>query len=62
MTPRVIHGITIFQTTREDRHLSVYEYSSVGIFLVGLVLGVTYLEKWAGTRSLEEEDGYVARL
>jgi hypothetical protein len=58
MTPRVIHGITIFQTEEEDMRLSRYEFSSVGIFLVGLVLGVVYLEKWAGSQSTEEEGGY----
>jgi hypothetical protein len=59
MTPRVIHGITIFQTEDEDTRLSSYELSSVGIFLIGLVLGVVYLEKWAGRQSgVEKENGY----
>jgi len=62
MTPRVIHGITIFQTEIEDSRLSGYEYASVGVFLVGLVMGVVYLEKWASMKTIEDEPGYPVRL
>jgi hypothetical protein len=56
MTPRNIHGTVIYQTEREDRKLSVIEYSSVGVFLVGLGLGLVYLEKWGSARAREAEE------
>jgi len=59
MTPRNIHGMVIYQTSQEDRNLSLIEYSSVAVFLVGLGLGLVYLEKWGGLRAREsgDEDG-----
>ena len=50
MVPRSIHGVTVYQTAQEDRRLNVVEYSSVGIFLIGLTLSVIYLEKWGSTQ------------
>jgi hypothetical protein len=57
VVPREIHGTTVYQTVAEDRELNGIEYSSVGIFLMGLVIGVIYLEKWgsAQSRAAEEE-------
>ena len=57
--PRGINGITVYQTPREDRTLTVLEYGSVGVFSVGLVLGLTYLEKWGSIpgRWAEDEEG-----
>ena len=46
VVPRSIHGVTVYQTKEKDRDLSVVEYTSVGIFLVGLTLSAIYLEKW----------------
>ena len=43
---RGIHGVTVYQTEEEDSRLSIIEYGSVACFLIGLVLGVVYLEKW----------------
>jgi hypothetical protein len=51
MTPRNIHGVLIYQTVQEDERLSLMEYSSVGVFLVGLLLGIVYLEKWSSARA-----------
>jgi hypothetical protein len=58
MTPRNIHGTVVYQTVEEDRRLDLMEYSSVGIFVVGLVLSAVYLERWGTLRSseLDEED------
>jgi hypothetical protein len=55
--PREIHGIVIYQTGKEDRDLNLIEYSSVGVFVIGLALGLVYLEKWGSlqTRTGEEE-------
>lgn len=53
--PRSISGITVYQTPQEDRTLTVMEYGSVGIFSIGLILGLTYLEKW-GSRQAELAD------
>jgi hypothetical protein len=58
IVPRNIHGVTVYQTAKEDRFLNAWEYSSVGIFLVGLVLSGVYLEKWGSIQAgaSEEED------
>lgn len=53
MTPRNIHGTIVYQTIEEDQQLSIMEYTSVSIFIVGLVLGIVYLEKWSSARQLE---------
>jgi hypothetical protein len=45
--PRNIHGIVVYQTTAEDRKLNLMEYSSIGVFVAGLALGLLYLEKWS---------------
>jgi hypothetical protein len=55
MTPRNVHGIVIYQTVAEDERLSIMEYSSVSVFLVGLVLGIVYLEKWSSVRQSDME-------
>lgn len=54
---REIHGTTVYQTEHENRELDLIEYSSVGVFLVGLVLGVVYLEKWGAAQSRAAEEG-----
>ena len=55
--PRGINGITVYQTPREDRTLNLLEYGSVGVFSIGLVLGLTYLEKWGSRQAqLAEEE------
>jgi len=59
--PRGIHGVTVYQTVAEDRRLNVIEYTSVGVFLVGLTLGLVYLEKW-GSMQVPESDGDGAEL
>jgi len=61
VVPREIHGIVVFQTKEEDKKLSLIEYSSVGVFVAGLVLGLVYLEKWGATQARygDEEDGFV---
>ena len=61
VVPRGIHGTTVYQTPAEDRDLNLIEYSSVGVFLIGLALGVMYLEQWGAvqSRAAEEESGLV---
>jgi hypothetical protein len=56
--PRNIHGIVVYQTAAEDRKLDLMECSSVGVFVLGLALGLVYLEKWGArqTRAAEEKD------
>ncbi|MGA3265018.1 MAG: hypothetical protein ABSC47_13355 [Terracidiphilus sp.] len=59
--PRNIHGILVYQTQEEDRKLSLIEGSSVGVFVIGLGLGLVYLEKWGSARtSAAEEDDQLA--
>src|SRR5271166_5371151 len=59
MTPRNIHGSIVYQTAEEDRTLSIVEFSSTGIFLVGLGFGLVYLQKCgteaAGAAEQDEE-------
>ncbi|MGO9325624.1 MAG: hypothetical protein ACLP07_13780 [Terracidiphilus sp.] len=61
VVPRGIHGTTVYQTPAEDRDLNLIEGASVGVFLVGLVLGVVYLEQWGAlqSRMAEEESEFV---
>ena len=56
--PRNIHGIVVYQTAAEDRKLNRMEYSSVGVFASGLILGLVYLKKWGArqARASEEDD------
>jgi hypothetical protein len=56
--PRNIHGIVVYQTAQEDQKLNLMEYSSVGVFVAGLALGLLYLEKWGArqARVAEERD------
>ena len=62
IVPREIHGTIVYQTAEEDRYLSIVEYSSVGVFLVGLVTGVIYLDRWGRVQSrLGEEDSDLVR-
>jgi hypothetical protein len=58
VVPRNINGTVVYQTADEDRRLDILEYSSVGVFVVGLSMGLVYLEKWGGFRAqeLEEEE------
>ena len=56
IVPRGIHGITIYQTPKENRNLNVIEYISVGIFVTGFVIGVIYLEKWGSMQSRAGEE------
>jgi hypothetical protein len=51
--PRNIHGVVVYQTAEEDRKLNLIEYSSVGVFVIGLWSGLVYLENW-GSRRVRE--------
>jgi hypothetical protein len=56
VVPREIHGIIVYQTPEENRKLNMIEYSSVGVFVIGLGLGLVYLEKWGSVQGRWEED------
>jgi hypothetical protein len=62
MTPRNVHGTVVYQTIQEDERLSVMEYTSVSVFLVGLLLGIVYLEKWSSARQNEFETDSLEEL
>lgn len=55
--PRNIHGTVVYQTASEDRLLNIFEYSSIGVFLPGLVLGLVYLEKWSSRKPRVLDEG-----
>jgi hypothetical protein len=52
---RNIHGIVVYQTAQENRRLDLAEYSSVGVFLAGLGLGLVYLEQWGARQARDVE-------
>ena len=56
--PRNIHGTVVYQTEEENRRLNEIEFGSVGVFLIGVGLGLTYLEVWGArqTQDANEED------
>ena len=56
ITPRDIHGTLVYQTVEENSRLNLLEYSSVGVFLLGLGLGFVYLAKWGIVRALGADD------
>jgi hypothetical protein len=60
MTPRSIHGVVVYQTVSEDMRLTATEDTSVGIFAIGMLLGVVYLEKWSSSRGRTVEEEYLA--
>lgn len=49
--PRSIDGVVVYQTEQEDRELNQIEYGSVGVLLIGIFLGVVYLEKWGARQT-----------
>jgi hypothetical protein len=55
-TPRNINGFVVYQTVEEDRRLSFIEYTSVGVFVVGLGMGLVYLERWGSLQAREAEE------
>lgn len=59
MTPRSISGTVVYQTEEEDRRLSPIEYSSVGMFVVGL--GLVYLEQRGAARARQAEDDELSK-
>ena len=56
VVPRNIHGIVVYQSTQENRRLNLLEGSSAGVFVIGLGLGLVYLEKWGSTQIPEGEE------
>jgi len=62
VVPRSIHGVTVYQTVEENRLLNTWEFTSVGIFLVGVTLSVIYLEKWGSMQvpAGEEDESELA--
>jgi hypothetical protein len=56
MVPRNIHGVVVYQTEVEDRRLNLIEYSSVGVFVIGLGLGVFYLKEWGIVAAMGAEE------
>ncbi len=59
VVPRDIHGITIFETSEEDRTLTDVEYGALGFFIVGIVLSVAYLEKRSAANNPSFGNGIV---
>ena len=56
MIPRTINGFTVYQTEEEDQRMKLIEYSSVGILVIGLGVGLVYVQKWGIKRAIEAED------
>jgi len=61
IVPRNIEGTVVYQTVQEDRQLNTIQYTSVGIFVIGLGLGLVYLERWGSAQSsVAERDDELA--
>ena len=56
VVPRNIEGVVIYQTAEDNRNLNLLEYGSVGVFVVGLGLGLVYLEKWGSMQQPADEE------
>ncbi len=56
VVPRGTHGTTVYQTPAENRDLNLIEYSSVGVFVLGLALSAVYLEKWGSMQAREADE------
>lgn len=56
IVPRNISGYVVYQTQEEARRLDFIEFGSVAMFLVGLVSGLVYLQKWGIVRAIQAED------
>lgn len=56
MVPRNISGYVIYQTDDEARRLDLVEFTSLGVFSVGLITGLVYLQQWGIARAIEAED------
>ncbi len=62
MIPRNIHGVIVYETEAEDQRLSLLEDTSVGVFLLGLGMGLVYMRKWGISQALlgaDDEDELV---
>jgi len=46
----------VYQTPAEDQKLSLIEDSSVGVFVIGLGLGLYYLEQWGSARATASDE------
>lgn len=63
MTPRNVHGVIVYQTAAEDRRLDLMQDASIGIFVVGVGLGLVYMRRWGIAQMLtggEDEEELVA--
>ncbi len=62
--PRNIHGTVVYQTEQEDRWLNEMEFGSVAVFVVGVGLGLIYLEAWGASQAqaTDEEDSLPQRV
>ena len=56
IVPLSIDGTVVYQTVAENRRFEWMEYSSVAVFIVGLGLGLVYLEKWGSVQSQAAEE------
>jgi hypothetical protein len=59
VVPRNINGTVVYQTQQEDQKLSLIEDCSVGVFVLGLGLGLVYLEQWGSSQETETEEDVV---
>jgi len=55
MIPRNIDGYTVYQTDDENRRLDRAEYVSMGVFLIGVGVGLVYFQKWGLARAIESK-------
>ena len=60
MTPRKFIGLSSYQSAEENRKLILIEYSSIGVFIAGLGIGLVYFRNRGMARAIaaESEDPY----
>jgi hypothetical protein len=58
VTPQVIHGFVVYGTDEERKRLSLLEYGSTAVFILGMSVGFVYMQQWgiAYSESAEVED------
>ena len=59
MIPRSVSGVVVYQTAEEDKLLTLVEYGSTGVFLVGICLGLVYLRRGGEAYAINAEEEQV---
>jgi hypothetical protein len=56
ITPQNIHGFVVYGTDEERKRLSQVEFGSTGVFVLGMCVGLVYMQRWAVSFAQYAED------